>query len=37
MKLLLQKRINSKVLLRKSPRVLSNMGLQWVLSGNQVV
>ena len=37
MKLFLQKRINSKVLGRKSPRVHFNVRLQWALSGNQVV
>ena len=33
----LQKRINNKVLERKSPRVYFIIGLQWALSGNQVV
>ena len=37
LKLLLQKRINNKGLERKSPRVHFNIGLQWALSGNQVV
>ena len=37
MKLFLQKRINNKGLERKSPRVHFNIGLQWALSGNQVV
>ena len=37
MKLFLQKRTNNKVLERKSPRVYFNIGLQWALSGNQVV
>ena len=33
----MQKRTNNKELLRKSPRVYFNIGLQWALSGNQVV
>jgi len=37
LKSLLQKRTNSEVLGRKSPRVRANIGLQWTLSGNQVV
>ena len=37
MKLPLQKRINNDALVRKSPRVHNDMGLQWKLSGNQVV
>ena len=37
LKLFLQKRIRNKVLERKSPRVYFNSGLQWTLSGNQVV
>ena len=37
MKLLLQKRINNDALVRKSPRMFYDMGLQWELSGNQVV
>ena len=37
LKLFLQKRIINKVLERKSPRVYFNIGLQWALSGNQVV
>ena len=37
LKLFLQKRISNKVLERKSPRVHFEIGLQWVLSGNQVV
>ena len=37
LKLFLQKRINNKELERKSPRVDFIIGLQWALSGNQVV
>ena len=37
MKLLLQKSTNNDALVRKSPRVHYCMGLQWELSGNQVV
>jgi FMN phosphatase YigB (HAD superfamily) len=37
MKLLLQKRINNDALVRKSPRMYYYIGLQWELSGNQVV
>ena len=37
MKLLLQKSTNNDALVRKSPRVYYYMGLQWELSGNQVV
>ena len=37
MKLLLQKRINNDALVRKSPRMYYDIGLQWDLSGNQVV
>ena len=37
MKLLLQKRINNDALVRKSPRMYYDIGLQWELSGNQVV
>jgi len=37
MKLLLQKRTINDALVRKSPRVRYDMGLQWELSGNQVV
>ena len=37
MKLLLQKRTNNDALVRKSPRMYYDMGLQWELSGNQVV
>ena len=37
MKLLLQKRIINDALVRKSPRMYYDIGLQWELSGNQVV
>jgi len=37
MKLPLQKSTNNDVLVRKSPRVRYDIGLQWELSGNQVV
>ena len=37
MKLPLQKSTNNDALVRKSPRVRYDMGLQWDLSGNQVV
>ena len=37
LKLFLQKRTNNKELERKSPRVHISVGLQWALSGNQVV
>ena len=37
LKLFLQKRIINKVLERNSPRVHFDIGLQWALSGNQVV
>ena len=37
LKLRLQKRIINKGLERKSPRVYFIIGLQWTLSGNQVV
>ena len=37
MKLLLQKRIINDALVRKSPRMYYDIGLQWDLSGNQVV
>lgn len=37
MKLPLQKSTNNDALVRKSPRVHYYMGLQWELSGNQVV
>ena len=37
LKLFLQKRIRNKVLERKSPRMHFKIGLQWALSGNQVV
>ena len=37
MKLLLQKSTNNDALVRKSPRVHYDIGLQWELSGNQVV
>lgn len=37
MKLPLQKRINNDALVRKSPRMYYDIGLQWELSGNQVV
>ena len=36
MKLPLQKSTNNDALVRKSPRVRYDMGLQWDLSGNQV-
>ena len=32
-----KERINNKELVRKSPRMYFNIGLQWTLSGNQVV
>ena len=37
MKLRLQKRTNNDALVGKSPRVRYDIGLQWELSGNQVV
>ena len=37
MKLPLQKSTSNEALVRKSPRVRYDIGLQWELSGNQVV
>jgi len=37
MKLCLQNRISNKLLLKKIPRRAINIGLQYVLSGNQVI
>ena len=37
MKFHLQKSTNNDALVRKTPRMYYDMGLQWELSGNQVV